>query len=696
MGVGVVILQSFLYVMEPLAVSPDSNSISSRELSNSAASERRSSARHRSAAACRTCSFPGSSSRMFRYSSRAASGLLLCRYFSAFSSRLEMSAMGSTAPECSRPFREHSGAVEPMADISKRLEKAEKYLQRSKPEAALEEYLNILDDEPGNEQVRQAAADLCLALDRRSEAAELLSSLLEMEFESGETAKGSITYKKLCKITTPTPMQTFQYAQLTEKRDRKEALDAYALALQGFERQNKDKQALAACKRMVDLSPTIENLQLTAEKASALGEGKTAASSFVQLGLLQDQESPGSGFASYEKAYGFDPLNFQAIYLYGRGLFSRNSVKECLEVLEQVVTKVRGLPELRELYAHALMAARRPAEAEPYTWEAFEKDPQQLEEVTSLVGVYLDVNDTRGALELAKRLEDHETVAGRRREFITSMYEMSDRRLATLGFTEYLVKLFDTANREHEYSHTLLKLFQLYYAAGKYGQAGETLDRAAELDPYEPGHGKRLEMLRGRIDDHQYRRIANRFHRVDNKPETAVQASPEPAAAEPARESEPTVLEDFILQAEIYLQYGMRSKALERLERVSKLFPREEQKNEKLRHLYISAGFTPVYEVASAVAKATAPAPAAEPVQEQKPAAPSPPASRSQYEENAVDNFARVTEITRNIYRQANVKSVLFTAVNDIGRTSTPAVAWPDYAPLASHPPRRWNTAPPG
>ena len=33
-----------------------------------------------------------------------------------------------------------------------------------------------------------------------------------------------------------------------------------------------------------------------------------------------------------------------------------------------------------------------------------------------------------------------------------------------------------------------------------------------------------------------------------------------------------------------------------------------------------------------------------------------------------MDNFARVTEITRNIYRQANVKSVLFTAVNDIGR----------------------------
>src|SRR5690242_4222093 len=316
-----------------------------------------------------------------------------------------------------------------MADISKRLEKAEKYLQKSKPEAALEEYLSILDDEPRNDQVRQAAADLCLALERHREAAELLSTLFEQEFEAGESAKGSITYKKLCKIATPTPMQTFYYAQLTEKRDRKEALEAYETALQGFERLRQEKQALAACKRIVELSPTIENLQLTAEKAAALGEGKTASSNFVQLGLLQDQESPGSGFQSYERAYNFDQVNFQAIFLYGRGLFSRNAVKECIAVLETVVTRVKGLPELRELYAHALMASKRPAEAEPYAWELYERDPQQLEEMASIVGVYLDINDTPGALQLAKRLEEHETSAGRRREFITSMFEMSERRM---------------------------------------------------------------------------------------------------------------------------------------------------------------------------------------------------------------------------------------------------------------------------
>lgn len=541
-----------------------------------------------------------------------------------------------------------------MADISKRLDKAEKYLQRSKPEAALEEYLAILGEEPNNDQVLQTAADLCLALGRGSEAANLLSQLFEQEARSGDSAKGVVSYKKLAKISVPTPLQTFYYAQLAEKRDKREALEAYETALAGFERQKKTVQALAAAKRVVDLAPSMENLERAGEKASMLGEGAFAAGYFVRLGQLKDEESPGSGFGWYERSYNLDPNNLQAVFLYARGLFSRNSLLECINVLQPAVTVLKSTHELRELYAHALMAARRPSEAEPYAWELFKKDPRQLEEIASLVGVYLDVGDTPGALGLARRIEERENAAGRQREFLTAIYEMSDKRQPTLGFLEYLAELLNRANREAEYSRTLLKLFQTYYMAGNFAQAGEALDRAAELDPYETGHSKRLDLLRNRIDPNQFNRIARRF-------QTAASAAPAARASEAptpqvptaaSQESEPTVLEDFILQAEIYLQYGMRSKALERLGRVSKLFPNEEQKNEKLRNLYIAAGFA----VAGPKAVGKPGAAAAKP----------PAASRD--EESAVDNFARVTEITRNIYRQASVKSVLSAAVNDIGR----------------------------
>jgi diguanylate cyclase (GGDEF)-like protein len=550
-----------------------------------------------------------------------------------------------------------------MADISRRLDKAEKYLQRGKPEAAVEEYLSILEDDPKNAQVRQTAADLCLALGRGAEAAALLSYLFEQEVEAGESVKGIVTYKKLAKISAPSPLQTFYYARLAEKRDKREALEAYESALAGFEKQRKAQQALAAARRIVELAPTMENLQRAGDKAAVLGEGKVAASCFVRLGQLKDEESPGSGFPWHDRAYNLDPMNLDAVLLYARGLFSRNSLRECIDVLQPAVIVLQSSPEVRELYAQALMAARRPAEAEPYVWELFEKDPRQLEEIASLVGVFLDVGDETGAVDLARKIEDHEERAGRTREFQTAMYEVSERRQPSKMFVEYLAEVFNNANRELEYSRTLLKLFQVYYAGENYEKAGDALERAAELDPYEPGHAKRLEMLRGRIDTGQYNEIARRFTPGTSpvKPLTAHPAVEMTPVLSP--ESEPTVLEDFILQAEIYLQYGMRSKALERLERVSKLFPGEEKNNEKLRRLYISAGFTPAYSTASAARAAAASVPGQK-GRMQTPSTPGP----TQYAENAVDNFARVTEITRNIYRQASVKSVLFAAVNEIGR----------------------------
>ena len=50
-----------------------------------------------------------------------------------------------------------------------------------------------------------------------------------------------------------------------------------------------------------------------------------------------------------------------------------------------------------------------------------------------------------------------------------------------------------------------------------------------------------------------------------------------------------------MLQAEILVQYGMRNKAVERLQRIQELFPREEERNEDLQRLYLAAGVTPRY-----------------------------------------------------------------------------------------------------
>ena len=151
------------------------------------------------------------------------------------------------------------------------------------------------------------------------------------------------------------------------------------------------------------------------------------------------------------------------------------------------------------------------------------------------------------------------------------------------------------------------------------------------------------------MDDARFKVISSRFSPIGKPAEHATHAD------------EPTLgagtLQDLMLQAEILVQYGMRNKAVERLQRIQELFPREEERNEDLQRLYLSAGVTPRYAGSAPLPPAaagtpppagTAPTPVAEPASD-------------------VRSFTRVAEITRKLYHQSTAATVLSTAVKEIG-----------------------------
>src|SRR5205085_4063826 len=52
-------------------------------------------------------------------------------------------------------------------------------------------------------------------------------------------------------------------------------------------------------------------------------------------------------------------------------------------------------------------------------------------------------------------------------------------------------------------------------------------------------------------------------------------------------------LEDLIVQTEIFLQYSLHNKALERLQKIAAMFPGEEERNARLSNLYQMANWWP-------------------------------------------------------------------------------------------------------
>ena len=95
-------------------------------------------------------------------------------------------------------------------------------------------------------------------------------------------------------------------------------------------------------------------------------------------------------------------------------------------------------------------------------------------------------------------------------------------------------------------------------------------------------------MLQGKVDDARFKVIASRFSfGGEGQPRSRRSAEGPTLGA--------STLQDLMLQAEILVQYGMRNKAVERLQRIQELFPREEERNEDLQRLYLAAGVTPRY-----------------------------------------------------------------------------------------------------
>ena len=231
----------------------------------------------------------------------------------------------------------------------------------------------------------------------------------------------------------------------------------------------------------------------------------------------------------------------------------------------------------------------------------------------------------------------------------------------SLRLAETVAHIYEDLSREAKYFEALMRLFDLYYAAERYKEACDVLDRLVDIDPYDYRNQERISKLEGKVDPSFIENILARAAKaatVSTRTDGFSGAGFGEGAA-PARNEgrAQQALEDLIVQVEIFLQYSLQGKAIERLDRLARAYVGEEDRNERLRALYERANWWP---------KGAAPKPAPK----QAPP-PSPPASLPQEQatgpapanvptaEETHRDLAAIAEINRLMYRQATPREVL-------------------------------------
>lgn len=543
-------------------------------------------------------------------------------------------------------------------DIVKQLDRAKRFVEKNRLDDAIEAYQSVLTAFPNHLESIQSLGDLLTRQNRPDRAALYYGMLFDRFTAPREEPKALALYAHFLKPHQQPPERVARYALLLQKQNRpEEAIEQFMSAALAFELSGKGEDALTCFVRIAQLDPENRDRHIgVAEFAERLGNASAAARGYLRAGQLTT-ENPAETLDFFARAHSLMPNDRSAALLYAQALLRNGDAAGAAALLAPLVETERDTTFL-ELYAEALMRSGQLDTARMVLDRMTSQGAGPAEKFFALVNEYLRRGEEEKAVDLLD-VTQKSMLAGRREsEMASAVDQLVQAYPKSIRLAEFRGALYSELNRETKYFESLMVMFDLYLANERIPQACESLEKLVEIDPYDSGNQERMNQLQGRADAAFLARLRTRLsnaatHAPSQDHSHATSAEISPVLLEDVRTAQS--LEDLLVQAEIFVQYSLQSKAIERLQKIMELFPGEDERNERLQGLFETAHWWP---------QAGANPPRAERPQ----AAVEEPAPRpSAYAPETLRDLAKISEINQNVFRQPSPRAMLSVAVNEVG-----------------------------
>jgi diguanylate cyclase (GGDEF)-like protein len=558
------------------------------------------------------------------------------------------------------------------ADVTKNLERAKKFLEKNRFEDAIEAYLSVLAEAPQNVEATQMLGDLYTKMDMPDRAAVYYGHLFELLVDPKDESKALALYNRFLKnsASAQPPERIARYAFLQQKQNHpEEAIEQYGKAAELFAQAGRAEDALFCWERTAQLDPENLSRQLkVGESATVLGKNALAARSFLRAGTLAATSgAQQDALKLLGRAYGLAPQERSVALLYAEAKLRNGEAAEAAALLEPFAPNENDVPFL-ETFADALHQAGQLDRTRGILERLLREKNEGMTRLFALTDSFADAGQDNKSVEILVTLKRRMFADKKQAEFVSQVEELGAKHPESLPLLEFWAALYNELNRESQYFEVLIKLFDANFNSGNFAKSSEVLERLVDIDSYDYRNQERLQRLHGRVDEAFLRRIAGRMAKTATvNPNPA--PPPKTAVAHDMAESTPfteegkklQALEDLIVQTEIFLQYSLQSKAVERLQKIAAMFPGEEQRNPRLQNLYQLANWFP-----KSPAKAEQPPKVATvPVVE---AQPTPPTGRTgTYTAETLRDLTKISEINQKTFRQQTPRAMLNTTVTEVG-----------------------------
>ncbi|HVO57670.1 MAG TPA: diguanylate cyclase [Dongiaceae bacterium] len=559
------------------------------------------------------------------------------------------------------------------SDVNKLLERAKKFLEKNRIEDAIDAYLAVLEEAPGQAEATQALGDLYARIEQPDRAAVYYGMFFDLLVDPKDETKALALYNRFLK-NSPTgqpPERIARYAFLQQKQNRtEEASEQYGKAAELFTAAGREEDALFCWERIAQLEPDNLARQVKlAEVAERNNRGALAARALLRAGQLANASGATDESVSYlARAYGLAPNERSVALLYAAARLRKGDAGEAVQLLEPFIA-TESDPVFLETFSEALMRAGQLDRARDFLEKLLKEKNAGLPRLLQLADFYADAKQDGKAVEVLGTVKKKLFAEKRHNEFVAQLDDLAGRHLESCEILEYWAALYNELNRESKYFEITIRLFDAYLARGEVRKACDALERLVDIDAYDYRNQERLEKLRGKADDGFVKRVGARLARSGTSlgsseapPAVGGRGGPQQSAPVSEEGRKMQALEDLIVQTEIFLQYSLQNKALDRLQKIAEMFPGEEARNTRLKNLYQAANWWP---------QGTSAAETDEPVSEAKAYTPEPvqaaPAKTGAYSAETLRDLSKISEINQKIFRQQTPRAMLNTAVNEIG-----------------------------
>jgi len=559
------------------------------------------------------------------------------------------------------------------ADVSKHLDRAKRFLEKNRIEDAISAYLAVLAEAPQHQEATQALGDLYARAEQPERAAVYYGQLFDMLVEPKDETKALAIYNRFLRGGALQPPERIaRYAFLQQKQNRPdEAIEQYTKAAELFVEAGRQEDALFCWERAAQLDPENLSRQLRlGESAERLGKNSLAARAFLRAGQLAAAEGASEeALQHFGRAYQLAPNERSVALLYADATLRAGDAKKAATLLEAFAADADTT--FLDTYADALMRSGKLDRAREVLERLLREKNEGLARLFELVDFYGEAGEDATAVEVLQTLKKRMLADRRQNDFIAQLEGVGAKQTNSQGILEFCASSLSEANRETQYFEILIKLFDVYLKADNVAKACDSLERLVDIDPYDHRNQQRMERLHGRVDDAFLKRVGAKLSKSGTAaPPRSVQTrSPSTegvstAAAEGGEGRSLQGLEDLIVQTEIFLQYSLQSKALERLQKIAATFPGEEERNTRLRNLYQTANWWP-RGAAPKTKPEVIPSLEAEPVPESLGSGIT--QKTGIYTAETLRDLAKISEINQKVFRQQTPRAMLNTAVNEVG-----------------------------